>query len=638
MADFAAVIELSTLSGTDGFQVNGEAADDRSGHSVASAGDVNGDGYDDFIIGAYYASPNGVYSGSSYVVFGGAGGFPANFELSSLNGTNGFKLNGEATYDSAGISVSSAGDLNGDGYDDLIIGATSGAYNAGAAYVVFGKASGFAATIELSGLNGTNGFQITGQGTFSAFGATVASAGDVNGDGYDDVIVGARSSDLAGTDYGAAYVVFGAAGGFSANLNASSLDGTNGFRILGLASEDHLGYTLASAGDVNGDGIGDIIIGASGADGGAYDGASYVIFGKTSGFTADFDLSDLDGTNGFKLSGPAAVGEIAAHAASAGDINGDGYDDLIIGATEADSNGTSSGSTYVVFGKASGFSADIDLGSLDGSNGFKINGEVDNDRSGVSVASAGDVNGDGYDDIIIGARGADPNGGESGASYVVFGGASGFAATIELSSLDGTNGFKINGEGLHDYSGTSVASAGDINHDGVDDLIIGAPRANPNGGDSGASYIILGHTTGLALDGTAGGETLTGSALGDTLNGLDGGDKLYGLAGVDTLNGGDGADRLYGGTHDDILNGGAGNDLLDGGPGADEMTGGTGNDVYYVDNAGDTTTENPGEGYDIVRASLTWTLDDNIEGLQLRGVGDIDGTGNALANNIVGNT
>jgi hypothetical protein len=126
-------------------------------------------------------------------------------------------------------------------------------------------------------------------------------------------------------------------------------------------------------------------------------------------------------------------------------VNGDGFDDLIVGASYADPNGDSSGSSYVVFGKASGFSATMDLSSLDGSNGFRLDGVAAHDLSGRSVSNAGDVNGDGFDDVIVGAWHADPNGDLSGSSYVVFGKASGFSATMDLSSLDGSNGFRLDG-------------------------------------------------------------------------------------------------------------------------------------------------------------------------------------------------
>ncbi len=135
----------------------------------------------------------------------------------------------------------------------------------------------------------------------------------------------------------------------------------------------------------------------------------------------------------------------------------------------------------MVFGKVGSFSATLDLSSLDGSNGFKLTGVAAGDRSGSSVSAAGDVNGDGFDDLIIGAYRAAPNGSYSGASYVVFGKAGGFTANLDLSSLDGSNGFKLTGVAADDRSGRSVSAAGDVNGDGFADLIIGAPSADPNG-------------------------------------------------------------------------------------------------------------------------------------------------------------
>ena len=169
MAQYPASIDLSSLDGTTGFKISGEIAGDQSGRSVASAGDVNGDGFADVIVGAHLASPNGIYSGASYVVFGGASGFSANIDLSTLNGTTGFKLSGAASRDNSGGSVASAGDVNGDGFADLIIGATGAdphGLSSGASYVVFGSGADFAANIELSSLSGANGFRVSGVAAF----------------------------------------------------------------------------------------------------------------------------------------------------------------------------------------------------------------------------------------------------------------------------------------------------------------------------------------------------------------------------------------------------------------------------------------------------------------------------------------
>jgi hypothetical protein len=202
--------------------------------AVSAAGDVNGDGYDDLVVVAPQADPDGTMVGAAYVVFGQAGGFASTIDLSTLDGTNGFRLDGTGN---AMQAVSSAGDVNGDGYGDLVVSepfADSGGSNSGAAYVVFGHEGAFAPTIDLSALDGTNGFRLDAVAGDGA--SAVSGAGDINGDGYDDLIVGAAGADPAGSDSGAVYVIYGGDFTFESphlgTAGADSLIGTAGADLL----------------------------------------------------------------------------------------------------------------------------------------------------------------------------------------------------------------------------------------------------------------------------------------------------------------------------------------------------------------------------------------------------------------------
>ena len=267
-------------------------------------------------------------------------------------------------------------------------------------------------------------------------------------------------------------------------------------------------------------------------------------------FASFIRLSNLDGTNGFRLDGIDAGDQSGRSVASAGDVNGDGFDDLVIGAYDAGPDGKSgAGESYVVFGTDAGFSASLSLAALDGSNGFRLDGINALDRSGISVASAGDVNGDGFDDLVIGAYEADPDGkGRAGETYVVFGTDAGFSASLSLAALDGSNGFRLDGIDAGDRSGFSVASAGDVNGDGFDDLVIGAYRASPDGRmEAGETYAVFGAATGFVQSittGTLESDLLSGTENADVIDALAGNDWILPGAGADLVDGGDGTDMV----------------------------------------------------------------------------------------------
>ncbi len=585
---FGARVELASLGGDYGFALLGHHPMLQVGWSVASAGDMNGDGVGDFVVGAPHQTGSNV--GAAYIAYGKAGGH-SNGLLLTAAFNDGFKVLGEVPDAKAGYAVESAGDVNADGFDDLIVGAPGHNGEAGRAYIVYGGPS--LATEFHIGKDAV----FTGAAN-SGTGFSVAGAGDFNGDGIDDVIIGAQSADSGGIDSGEAYVLFGNSNGLS-NIflpDPGQFTPDKGFAIRGDAAGDLAGFDVARAGDVNGDGFDDVLVGAFyGSDGGALAGETYLIFGTSSGI-ADIDLTGLSTSVGIVIQGNAAGDRLGTSVSWAGDVNGDGFDDIIVGAYAGDDGGVDAGEAYVLLGKASGWS-NIDLSSLSSSDGFKIVGGLAGDGAGVSVSRAGDINGDGFDDMVVGARGVDINGSESGASYVIFGKASGFS-DIDLGDLAPSEGFMIVGESDSDWNGHAVSAAGDVNHDGIDDLIVGSPMNDEYTTNSGKAYVIYGRraSSEVTLTGTDIGQRILGGHLDDILNGLGGEDDLQGGDGDDTLDGGDDDDRVLGGAGGDTLRGGAGRDWVRGGDDGDMVEGGDDRDWLFGDDGDDDL--DGGEGAD----------------------------------------
>lgn len=489
-----ATYELSSLNGANGFQVNGINSQDFSGRSVSTAGDFNGDGLQDIIIGASSADAIGrTNAGQTYVIYGRAASYTSQLNLSQLNGTNGFIINGISENHRSGNTVSNAGDINGDGFDDILIGGIeigpNGNPNDGECYVIFGTSEIISSPLELSSLNNNIGFIVKGNlDTF--FGNSLSGAGDINNDGIADFIVGAPGVN---NSRGEAYIIFGKTDTFDAIFEASNLNGSNGFTISGSDNELLFGRSVSDGEDINSDGIDDIIISSWGT---STSGSIYIVYGSSSS-PANIPASSLDGNSGFMINSlDNSDGNAGISVSGIGDVNGDSLNDIAIGANETNPNNISNaGQAYIVLGNSTGFPAIFELSALDGNNGFILNGNDFFGYAGFSVSGPGDFNNDGINDVLVSGHGATPDNGvdRAGESYLIFGKTTPFPMTMELSNLDETAGITFNGVDQVDYSGISISGAGDINGDEINDLAIGAFRADPNNTlDSGETYVIFG--------------------------------------------------------------------------------------------------------------------------------------------------
>lgn len=606
----------------------GELLGNWAGYSVASAGDVNGDGLADILIGAPGDDDHGRQAGEAYLVLGKTSGWAMGTSLSQADAS----FRPEWTYNRIGTTVSGAGDVNQDGLDDFIINAViddQGGMGAGRVYLILGQTSGWAQNTELVDAPVT----FWGEEGGDHAGTSLASLGDVNSDGFADILIGAPDNDAGGEDAGRAYLLlgddrpaashfapdrpFGGVGNyhtFSASyydlvdgwgdlkhadlqiqghgprviaryapernrlslwekglgwidtcrlgrpatiagsyleLDCASTTVTNdgggeltvawrlrvvepvsvGYTLdfslvawdkdrqssgeqpggawkidpdshefdldraehsfLGEAFSDQAGWSVASAGDLNSDGYGDLLVGAPNNADSQYNGGQvYVFLGNASGWGPGVSLDGAD------ASYIAEDGEDYAgfSVAGVGDVNADGFDDFAIGAYNSIEVGAATGGqVYLILGKGSNWTTETSLSLADAS--FLT--EYGASFTGFTVSAAGDVNGDGYDDFLIGAWGnRDGGGNNAGQGYLILGKEDGWAMDTSLGDSDAS----FIGEAQGDWASYALAKAGDVNNDGFDDLLIGAPNRGEGSASAGQVYLFLGKASGWLMD------------------------------------------------------------------------------------------------------------------------------------------
>lgn len=416
--------------------LNGSGGSDSFGTSLNGAGDVNGDGYGDIIVGAPYFSEGATYyKGRAMLYLGGP----------TLNETPDLVFNGSTNYEYFGMSVASAGDVNGDGYGDIIIGGPG--YSPGTTYYI-GHAQIFFGGNPMDTAPDIN---ITGWAMYDYMGSAVSGAGDVNGDGFDDVIIGASYNSTGGSYSGKGYVYFG--------NGSMDNDNTPDLILYHTALYEYYGDSVSGIGDVNGDGYDDFAVGA------------YANRSSTGMVEIFFGGASPDGMPDLTVFGSGAS-YFGASVSGAGDVNADGFEDVIIGAYGGN------GAAYIYYGGApmNGV-ADVTLQDGKASEYF-----------GASVDGGGDVDSDGYDDVVVGSPYSSAGASYAGMVYIYFGGP----------AMDAKVDANFSGPATYTYLGAAVAMAGDINRDGRCEVLAGRTNAM-----AGGKAYVFGKVVGLLDPGIA---------------------------------------------------------------------------------------------------------------------------------------
>jgi len=444
------------LAAAPAWRVESDVAGAQLGFDARYAGDVNGDGFADVIAGAPLYAGGEAAEGFAAVYFGGPSGPGPTPDWAVESNLAGAQL---------GRSVAGAGDLDGDGFGEVVVGVPgygNGESQEGAAFVYLGSASGPSATPD---------WTAESDQADAAMGNAVATAGDVNGDGYADLLIGDANYDAALADEGATFAWYGGPGALGANGTPANADWT----VQGGQFEDRLGWSVATAGDVNGDGFADVVVGVPFFDNGTTDGGEVVVhFGAAAGLAL---------TPTVTIASNSDLAQLGATVAAAGDVNGDGFGDLLAGGPAWSNNETGEGVAFVYLGAAAMPAAIA---------AWAPEGEQADAQFGVALGSAGDVNGDGYSDLLVGAPQYDNGETDEGAAFLYPGSPAGLSLTPAWSA-EGEQAGALLGHSL---------GGGDVNGDGYDDVIVGAPGRDNGQADEGAAFLWLGGPAGPGANGT----------------------------------------------------------------------------------------------------------------------------------------
>lgn len=436
---------------------------------LSALGDVNNDGYADYALSYKYADTSSSYeNGEIFVIFGDTSGIPDNLDITTLNGTNGFRLIGVSQQDRIGAvnsvsaSLGESSDINGDGFDDIAINIVGGSE-----YIIYGAAS-FSATFDLTTLNGSNGLTVTNSSTVSGTGAgSIQIIGDVNGDGINDIAVNSTSSRIN--------ILYGGNTDFSTgSFDIDTLTQSDGFFVSIVGGN----YVVENLGDIDGDGFDDTgfrrhVISSTGEN------EFFVLYGNNNfgavSTTAGADNGGFD-YGSWETSFSSRFGRAGT---GIGDVNGDGFADYAV----AQGDFGADGRVIIFYGNGTRLANDTDLDftTFDGTNGFVLTGGqtvpglFSSTISYNSISSIGDFNGDGIDDFALTVAAQ-----AGGRAFVIFGKTSGHPTSIDLDALDGENGFEIVEAGDIVLRNTTIRGIGDVNGDGYDDFVFTAVEDGPS--------------------------------------------------------------------------------------------------------------------------------------------------------------